>query len=122
MKKKIISAILMSTVVLSAAAPLSGVYADTNSDIAKQDATISSAQSAKAQAQAQVDSYNQKLIAYNKNKQAQKLKLLKSKVKQKRLTHKLQHQKMKDYITNNHFSTIKQRKRTVNKNCSFILY
>ena len=39
MKKKIISAILMSTVVLSAAAPLSGVYADTNSDIAKQDAT-----------------------------------------------------------------------------------
>lgn len=91
MKKKIISAILMSTVVLSAAAPLSGVYADTNSDIAKQDATISSAQSAKAQAQAQVDSLQSKLIAYNKNKQAQKLKLLKSKVKQKRLTHKLQH-------------------------------
>ena len=60
MKKKIISAILMSTVVLSAAAPLSGVYADTNSDIAKQDATISSAQSAKAQAQAQVDSLQQK--------------------------------------------------------------
>nr|UYD62660.1 Usp45-LEISS-His-EK-GLP1 [synthetic construct] len=33
MKKKIISAILMSTVILSAAAPLSGVYADTNSDL-----------------------------------------------------------------------------------------
>lgn len=61
MKKKIISAILMSTVVLSAAAPLSGVYADTNSDIAKQDATISSAQSAKAQAQAQVDSLQSKV-------------------------------------------------------------
>lgn len=51
----------MSTVVLSAAAPLSGVYADTNSDIAKQDATISSAQSAKAQAQAQVDSLQSKV-------------------------------------------------------------
>lgn len=61
MKKKIISAILMSTVVLSAAAPLSGVYADTNSDIAKQDATISSAQDAKTQAQAQVDTIQSKI-------------------------------------------------------------
>lgn len=69
MKKKIISAILMSTVVLSAAAPLSGVYADTNSDIAKQDATIASAQSAKAQAQAQVDTIQSKVDAI-KSKQA----------------------------------------------------
>ncbi|MBD5855737.1 coiled-coil domain-containing protein [Lactococcus lactis] len=69
MKKKITSAILMSTVVLSAAAPLSGVYADTNSDIAKQDATIASAQSAKAQAQAQVDTIQSKVDAI-KSKQA----------------------------------------------------
>lgn len=55
MKKNILSAILMSTVILSAVAPISGVNADTNSDIAKQDATISSAQSAQAQAQKQVD-------------------------------------------------------------------
>ena len=41
----------MSTVILSAVAPISGVNADTDSDIAKQDATISSAQSAQAQAQ-----------------------------------------------------------------------
>lgn len=59
----------MSTVVLSAAAPLSGVYADTNSDIAKQDATIASAQSAKAQAQAQVDTIQSKVDAI-KSKQA----------------------------------------------------
>ncbi|AYG01356.1 coiled-coil domain-containing protein [Lactococcus allomyrinae] len=61
MKKRIISAILLSTVVLSTAAPVSGVYADTNSDIQKQDATIASAQSAKAQAQAQVDSLQAKV-------------------------------------------------------------
>ncbi|MBV7609810.1 hypothetical protein KVQ85_25445 [Escherichia coli] len=89
MKKKIISAILMSTVILSAAAPLSGVYADTNSDIAKQDATISSAQSAKAQAQAQVDSLQSKLTAYNKSKQVLKHKSLKSKAKLKHLMLKL---------------------------------
>ena len=61
MKKKIISTILMSTVVLSATVPLSGVCADTNSDIAKQDVTISSAQSAKAQAQAKVDRLQSKV-------------------------------------------------------------
>ena len=63
MKKKIISVLLLSTVVLSSVAPVSGAVADTNSDIAKQDATISSAQSAKAQAQAQVDQLQNKVNA-----------------------------------------------------------
>ena len=77
MKKKIISAILMSTVVLSAAAPLSGVYADTNSDIAKQDATISSAQSAKAQAQAQVDSLQSKVDSLQQKQASTKAQIAK---------------------------------------------
>lgn len=77
MKKKIISAILMSTVVLSAAAPLSGVYADTNSDIAKQDATISSAQSAKAQAQAQVDSLQSKVDSLQQKQASTKTQIAK---------------------------------------------
>ena len=77
MKKKIISAILMSTVVLSAAAPLSGVYADTNSDIAKQDATISSAQSAKAQAQAQVDSLQSKVDSLQQKQTSTKAQIAK---------------------------------------------
>lgn len=62
MKKRIISALMVSTVLLSAAAPLATIgYADTNSDIQTQDATIASAQSAKAQAQAQVDSLQSKV-------------------------------------------------------------
>ena len=77
MKKKIISAILMSTVVLSAAAPLSGVYADTNSDIAKQDATISSAQSAKVQAQAQVDSLQSKVDSLQQKQASTKAQIAK---------------------------------------------
>lgn len=77
MKKKIISAILISTVVLSAAAPLSGVYADTNSDIAKQDATISSAQSAKAQAQAQVDSLQSKVDSLQQKQASTKAQIAK---------------------------------------------
>lgn len=77
MKKKIISAILMSTVVLSAAAPLSGVYADTNTDIAKQDATISSAQSAKAQAQAQVDSLQSKVDSLQQKQTSTKAQIAK---------------------------------------------
>lgn len=77
MKKKIISAILMSAVVLSAAAPLSGVYADTNSDIAKQDATISSAQSAKAQAQAQVDSLQSKVDSLQQKQASTKAQIAK---------------------------------------------
>ncbi|EQC56693.1 hypothetical protein LLT5_04500 [Lactococcus cremoris subsp. cremoris TIFN5] len=76
-EKKIISAILMSTVVLSAAAPLSGVYADTNSDIAKQDATISSAQSAKAQAQAQVDSLQSKVDSLQQKQTSTKAQIAK---------------------------------------------
>ena len=67
----------MSTVVLSAAAPLSGVYADTNSDIAKQDATISSAQSAKAQAQAQVDSLQSKVDSLQQKQTSTKAQIAK---------------------------------------------
>lgn len=67
----------MSTVVLSAAAPLSGVYADTNSDIAKQDATISSAQSAKAQAQAQVDSLQSKVDSLQQKQASTKAQIAK---------------------------------------------
>lgn len=63
--------------VLSAAAPLSGVYADTNSDIAKQDATISSAQSAKAQAQAQVDSLQSKVDSLQQKQASTKAQIAK---------------------------------------------
>lgn len=59
MKKRIISALLLSTIVLSAGASVSAVSADssdTDAKIAQQDQTISSAQDAKAQAQAQMSS------------------------------------------------------------------
>lgn len=85
MKKNILSAILMSTVILSAVAPISGVNADTNSDIAKQDATISSAQSAQAQAQTQVDSIQSKIGSIQAKQADLKNKMEKLKVEGKKL-------------------------------------
>ena len=85
MKKNILSAILMSTVILSAVAPISGVNADTNSDIAKQDATISSAQSAQAQAQTQVDSIQAKIGSIQAKQADLKNKMEKLKVEGKKL-------------------------------------
>lgn len=85
MKKNIISAILMSTVILSAVAPISGVNADANSDIAKQDATISSAQSAQAQAQTQVDSIQSKIGSIQAKQADLKNKMEKLKVEGKKL-------------------------------------
>ena len=67
MKKNILSAILMSTVILSAVAPISGVNADANSDIAKQDATISSAPH-KLRLRHKLIAFNQKLILFKQNK------------------------------------------------------
>jgi peptidoglycan hydrolase CwlO-like protein len=61
MKKRIFSALLLSTVILTAAAPMSSIKADTNSDIATQNATIASAQSAKDAAQAQVNDIQSKI-------------------------------------------------------------
>ncbi|GBG97530.1 CHAP domain-containing protein [Lactococcus termiticola] len=57
MKKRILSAMMLSTVVLSAGAStaISTVHADTDSDIAAQDAKISQAKSESAKAQGQVD-------------------------------------------------------------------
>ncbi|AUS69357.1 coiled-coil domain-containing protein [Lactococcus lactis] len=85
MKKNIFSAILMSTVILSAVAPISGINADTNSDIAKQDATISSAQSAQAQAQTQVDSIQAKIGSIQAKQADLKNKMEKLKVEGKKL-------------------------------------
>ncbi|MCL2114043.1 MAG: CHAP domain-containing protein [Streptococcaceae bacterium] len=85
MKKRIISAILLSTVVLSAAAPVSGVYADTNSDIQKQDATIASAQSAKTQAQAQVDTIQSKIDSLKAKQSDVKQKMAKLEAEGKKL-------------------------------------
>jgi len=85
MKKNILSAILMSTVILSAVAPISGINADTNSDIAKQDATISSAQSAQAQAQTQVDSIQAKIGSIQAKQADLKNKMEKLKVEGKKL-------------------------------------
>ena len=85
MKKNILSAILMSTVILSAVAPISGVNADTNSDIAKQDATISSAQSAQAQAQTQVDNIQSKIGSIQAKQADLKNKMEKLKVEGKKL-------------------------------------
>lgn len=85
MKKNILSAILMSTVILSAVAPISGVNADANSDIAKQDATISSAQSAQAQAQTQVDSIQSKIGSIQAKQADLKNKMEKLKVEGKKL-------------------------------------
>ena len=84
MKKNILSAILMSTVILSAVAPISGVNADTNSDIAKQDATISSAQSAQAQAQKQVDNIQSKIGSIQAKQADLKNKMEKLKVEGKK--------------------------------------
>ncbi|PCS11103.1 pcsB protein [Lactococcus lactis subsp. hordniae] len=75
----------MSTVILSAVAPISGVNADTNSDIAKQDATISSAQSAQAQAQTQVDSIQSKIGSIQAKQADLKNKMEKLKVEGKKL-------------------------------------
>ena len=78
MKKRILSAVLLSTVILASAAPLSSIHADTNSDIAAQNATIASAQSAKDAAQAQVNNIQNKINSLQ-TKQAelkQKMKML----------------------------------------------
>lgn len=75
----------MSTVILSAVAPISGINADTNSDIAKQDATISSAQSAQAQAQTQVDSIQAKIGSIQAKQADLKNKMEKLKVEGKKL-------------------------------------
>ena len=75
----------MSTVILSAVAPISGINADTNSDIAKQDATISSAQSAQAQAQTQVDSIQSKIGSIQAKQADLKNKMEKLKVEGKKL-------------------------------------
>ncbi|MFC4653103.1 hypothetical protein ACFO26_09325 [Lactococcus nasutitermitis] len=58
MKNRTLSAFLVSTVFLTATATVTKVSANdsTDSQIAQQNPTISSAQSASAQAQAQVDS------------------------------------------------------------------
>jgi len=61
MKKKILSAVLMSTVMLSVVQPLSTVSANTDSSIAAQDSKIANAQSASAQAQSQVDQLQSKV-------------------------------------------------------------
>ena len=61
MKKKIISSLVMSTVTLSALSPIFEVIADTTTDIAKQEATIASAQSEKDKAQSQVDTIQLKV-------------------------------------------------------------
>lgn len=56
MKKKLITALMLSTVILSSGASLGAVKADSTDDqIAKQDAAISAAKSSSAEAQAKVD-------------------------------------------------------------------
>ncbi|WP_338997879.1 CHAP domain-containing protein [Lactococcus formosensis] len=56
MKKKLITALMLSTVILSSGASLGSVKADSTDDqIAKQDAAISAAKSSSAEAQAKVD-------------------------------------------------------------------
>lgn len=81
MKNKIITALMLSTVILSAGAPVVNVSADsTDAQIAQQDATIASASSAKAAAQADVDSIQSKvdsLTAEQKTNQARLDKLVK---------------------------------------------
>ncbi|CEF51345.1 CHAP domain-containing protein [Lactococcus garvieae] len=56
MKKKLITALMLSTVILSSGASVGAVKADSTDDqIAKQDAAISAAKSSSAEAQAKVD-------------------------------------------------------------------
>ena len=56
MKKKLITALMLSTVILSSGASLGAVKADSTDDqIAKQDAAISAAKSSSAEAEAKVD-------------------------------------------------------------------
>lgn len=69
MKKKLITALMLSTVVLTAGAPFAAVKADsTDSKIAQQDSKIANAKSEAAKAQAQVDSI-QSQVSTLKSKQ-----------------------------------------------------
>lgn len=70
MKKKLITALMLSTVVLTAGAPLAAVEADTtDSKIAQQDSKIASAKSEAAKAQSQVDAI-QSQVSTLKSKQS----------------------------------------------------
>ncbi|MDN6290448.1 MAG: CHAP domain-containing protein [Tetragenococcus koreensis] len=70
MKKKLISSLVISTIILSVVAPSYEGGADTSADIANQEVTIANAQSEKDKAQSQVDSIQIKidnLIKQQKN-------------------------------------------------------
>ncbi|MEY8459421.1 coiled-coil domain-containing protein [Lactococcus ileimucosae] len=70
MKKKLITALMLSTVVLTAGAPLAAVEADTtDSKIAQQDSKIASAKSEAAKAQSQVEAI-QSQVSTLKSKQS----------------------------------------------------
>lgn len=76
MKKRIISTLLLSTVILSAAASFSSVAAETTDQkIAQQDQTVASAKSAKAQAQASMNSLQTKVSNIEASQAAAKTKL-----------------------------------------------
>ena len=75
MKKRIITTMMLSAIVLTSAAPALNVHADTNSDIAKQTATIQNAQSAKAKAEAQMKSLQAKVDSIKKSREAAQNKL-----------------------------------------------
>ncbi|MCT0038265.1 CHAP domain-containing protein [Lactococcus lactis subsp. lactis] len=70
MKKKLISSLVISTIILSVVSPNYEGVADTSADIANQEVTIANAQSEKDKAQSQVDSIQIKidnLIKQQKN-------------------------------------------------------
>ncbi|WP_063283173.1 coiled-coil domain-containing protein, partial [Lactococcus cremoris] len=70
MKKKLISSLVISTIILSVVSPSYEGVADTSADIANQEVTIANAQSEKDKAQSQVDSIQIKidnLIKQQKN-------------------------------------------------------
>lgn len=70
MKKKLISSLVISTIILSVVSPSYEGIADTSADIANQEVTIANAQSEKDKAQSQVDSIQIKidnLIKQQKN-------------------------------------------------------
>lgn len=69
MKKKLITALMLSTVILSSGASLGAVKADSTDDqIAKQDAAISAAKSSSAEAQAKVDAIQSKVNSLQSKK------------------------------------------------------
>lgn len=92
MKKRILSAVLLSTVVLATAAPLAGSVKadDTDAKIAQANSTISSATSASQAAQSQVDSIQSQVDSLQSQQASMTAQVQKLQAEQKATSQKIQ--------------------------------